>query len=242
MTIHVLTNAGIWLQEFSFAGFANAVAFDDGVELQEVTVFGDTSKRRVPGLYDAQLSVEGYFDADLDKGLYDNLVLNNALVTVAPSIIQTARAYILQLQLAQYTKNKVVGEPYSFSVAGSASAGRRVVAGAIAHASTFGDITVDGQSLGVQTIAVPTGSKLYAAVHVPKFVNASPTTIYLESDDNAGFTTPTIRHTFTAFTAVGSQLAVLDGPYTDTYWRVRWDLPAAGGPIITVTAVIGIGS
>ena len=60
--------------------------------------------------------------------------------------------------------------------------------------------------------------------------------VIVESDDNAGFTTPTTRITFTQVTTTPiSYLSSLAGSVTDTYWRMKWTI--SGGPYYIVGAI-----
>lgn len=240
MTIHVLSDVEVWFAEHRLRGAMNSAALNDGVDVQEVTVFGDTGKRRIAGLHDSELSVEGYYDSAIDKALYDNLALANVPVTLAPlGSVAGDRAYLMRALAGEYAPGAGVGEPFGFSFACSLSAGDKLTRGVIGHNGT---VIVDGTGLAINLGAIAAGQRLSASLHVLSFTNGDPTAITIESDDAQGFGSPITRVTFDNVAAVGAQFKTLLTAVADTWWRVKWDVPAAGGPSVQFVVALGIGS
>ena len=57
------TNADFYLNGFDGTGFCNTVSVEGEIETAEVTTLGKTAKNYIPGLEDATISFEGYFDS-----------------------------------------------------------------------------------------------------------------------------------------------------------------------------------
>jgi len=74
--------------------------------------------------------------------------------------------------------------------------------------------------------AASASQRLYACLHVFSVAGtAAPTlTVKIQSDDNAGFTTPTDQFTFTAATGITGEAKYVAGAITDTYWRAAWTI------------------
>ena len=69
---------------------------------------------------------------------------------------------------------------------------------------------------------------------------STPTvTFKLQSDDNASFTSPTDRITFTDITAIGSDFQSVAGAITDDYWRLNYTISGTN-PSFGIHATIGI--
>jgi len=61
----------------------------------------------------------------------------------------------------------------------------------------------------------------------------------LQSDDNSDFTSATDRATFTALTAIGSEIKSVAGAVTDQYWRLNYTISGTN-PSFSIHATIGI--
>ena len=79
------------------------------------------------------------------------------------------------------------------------------------------------------------------ALHVLSVAGTStPTlTVIVQSDDNAGFTTPTTRISFTAATAVGAQWGSVAGALTDDYWRISYTISGTN-PVFAFAVSAGV--
>lgn len=237
MTIHVLQDVELWFDIYRLRGQMNSLALSDSIELHNTPVLGDTAQRRTPGLRDVACDIEGYWASTEDAALQSKVGVADVPVTAAPvGSTEGARAYLFRALAGEYSPGAGVGEPFAFSFNAQGSAGERLVRGSILHNAVR---TADGQNTGLQLGAIGAAQKIYAALHVLSFSSANPTVIYLESDDNAGFLTPTVRITFDTLTAAASQWKSLAGAVTDGWWRVRWDVPV-GTPSIQFVLAAGI--
>ena len=129
-----------------------------------------------------------------------------------------------------------VGDLAMARMSGS-SASSPVVRGALVHPVTAR--TSSGSGTGRQIGAVQAGKAMYAALHIVAASGTSPTLdVKVQSDDNAGFASPTDRITFTQATGTGAQFDSVAGAITDDYWRIVYTI---GGttPSFTFAAVIG---
>jgi hypothetical protein len=134
--------------------------------------------------------------------------------------------------------NGAVGELGQFSVGGEA-AGLAAAQGFVMFAGTR-TTTLTGTS--VQAGAATATQTIQATLHVTDVSGTSQTlAVVVQSDDNAGFTTPTTRITFDTANATAnrSQHKTLAGPVTDTYWRI---VATVGGtnPSFSFACALGI--
>ena len=238
MTIAVLKDVDLWFDAYRLRGQMNSVALSDAVDLRETPVFGDAGQRRIAGLRDVVCDMEGYWDSATDLALFDKIGVADVPITIAPEgAAEGARAFLFRCMAGEYTPGAGIGEPFAFSLNAQGSSGERLVRGSILHNAVR---TADGQSTGLQLGAISATQKLYAALHVLAISGANPTSLYLESDDNSGFTSATVRITFDALTTgIGSQWKTLAGAVTDNWWRIRWDVPA-GTPSVEFVVAVGI--
>ena len=103
------------------------------------------------------------------------------------------------------------------------------------------DLTATGNSGGVNLGAVGADEKCYVAIHTYAVSGTSTPTVTfkLQSDDNASFTSPTDRITFTDITAIGADFQSVAGAITDTYWRLNYTISGTN-PSFSIHATIGI--
>lgn len=148
-------------------------------------------------------------------------------------------AYLLQSIPLSYTP--VQGAPGDLAmgtISGASSTGP-VVRGALLHPSNVTRSTTS-TGTGRQLGAVVAGKSMYAALHVISASGTTPSlTVVLQSDDNAGFTTPTSRISFTAATGRTSQLSSVAGAITDDYWRVSYTISGTT-PVFAFAVTAGI--
>lgn len=81
---------------------------------------------------------------------------------------------------------------------------------------------------------------MYVALHVLSVSGTTPSlTVIVQSDDNVGFTTPTIRISFTAATEVGAQWGSVAGALTDDYWRISYTISGTN-PVFAFAVSAGV--
>ncbi len=65
MAIQLLRDQKLWFAGRDLTGVMNSMALNYGAELLDATVFGNTTRKRVPGLKTVSIQHEGYFDVDM---------------------------------------------------------------------------------------------------------------------------------------------------------------------------------
>lgn len=241
MAKQVLSDCKVYLGGYDLTGAMNAVAFDQSVDLQDSTVFGDAARRRLAGLLDTDVGIDGFFDPTIEKTVRDQMGLTDVPLTVSPGAgADGDLAYAFKAAAAGITVGAAVGQMFGFKVSAHGTGVpmvRGLLMGAGAKAAT-------GNGTGRQLGAVAAGKKIYAALHVLAISGTdTPTlTVKLQSDDNSGFTSATDRHTFADFTDVtdvGAEWAAVAGAITDDYWRFVWTISGTD-PSFTIAAFAGI--
>jgi len=237
MSSIVYTNCKVALGGYNLSGVHHSLTVTYGAEMLDDTVFGTSGTRsNKPGLKTVEAVGSGFVDFEVsDSILFNRIGANREVMTFAADgeavgdIAFTTRA-------VNATYNPLSGEvgtllPFEFN---SKSANTPLVR---TNVLAFGSKVAGGNGAGVHLgAALGSGEILYAALHV--FGVGTNVAVKIQSDDNAGFTTPTDRVTFATATAIGAQWMELAGPVaTDTYWRAVWT-PTGGAADIWV--VFGI--
>ncbi len=137
-----------------------------------------------------------------------------------------------QATVAECQPNGTVGEFYAATLKADASRGIWVYGAILAT----GAIVAGGNGAAQLLGAVAATQAVYGALHVLAAAGGT-LTVKIQSDDNAGFTSPTDRLSFTAATGKTYQWLALAGPITDTYWRAVWTLPAGSATFVTMAGI-----
>jgi hypothetical protein len=182
----------------------------------------------------------GFWDGVMDKPLYDRIGAVREVMSFA-ELGNTVGDRVFSVRAVNGKYNPLSGEvgallPFEMD---AMSANSPLVRGVLL---ATGSKVATGQGTAVQlTPAVALGQRLYSALHVTA-IGPTSIIVIVESDDNAGFTTPTTRLTHTTFTGggtVGADWQELAGPVaTDTYWRSKWTMVGAGP--FTIFHTLGI--
>lgn len=242
MAVHKLTNAVIYLGQYDVSTDHNMVEVPWGVESLDRTVFGDTTRRTMGGLFTADIKGQGF--VDYNTGLIEDVLRSNLAVQNVPILVAgdgaaaNARATFTQALTANVkVMGAQVGELHGFTWDAKPSNAPLVDGTVMAakSARTTSSNSGTAQLLG----AVSASQKMYAALYVFAASGTTPTlAVTVKSDDGVGFATPTTQITFTTATAVGAQFASSGSSITDTYWRVDWTI---GGTTPSFTFAVAIG-
>jgi hypothetical protein len=240
MATYVLTDPTAWVHSVAVHDVAHTMQLAVGREAKDKTVFGHSARANAVGLFTASLSVSGYADmTDFDAALWD--LLNDgttAAISVSPTGVDGETAYALQgLKSSLSPLSGQVGEMAAVSLEAGGRGGVRPVRGTILHPETAR--TTSGTGTGRQLGAVAAGSTVYGALHVVTASAADTLDVIVQSDDNASFTTPTTRLTFTQATGKTAEWKSAAGAITDDYWRVSYTI-AGTSPSFTFAVVVGI--
>lgn len=237
MATEVLKNQKVFFGGYDLTGITNAVSLTSEAEAVDATVLGNDTRINKGGLKTVAASVQGFFDADpYDSALYTNVGANDKPLSILTSGTEGSPAYMFKCMIGSYTPSGSIGDMFGFSL--EAAAAGSLTRGTLMENNT--GISANGDGTGQQLGAIASGQKMYAALHIFNVTGTSPTLdVTVESDDNAGFTSAATRITFTQANALGAQYTTLDGPITDDYWRVSWDV---GGttPSFDFAVVLGI--
>lgn len=235
MAAFVLTDAGLWIGKYNLSGVSNSLAISLMADVQDATVFGATYHARAAGLKSCGIQLEGFWDSSIDLGLTSASLGTELPVTAAPTTTVGNTAYLLKALTAEYKPGASIGDMFKFT-AGAQSTAPCVRGLMMQNGAKSSTANGTGQQLG----ALSTTQTLYANIHVTAASGSSPTLdVTVESDDNAGFTTPTTRETFTQITAADAAQKTVSGAVTDGYWRFKFTI-GGSSPSFTIIGSMGI--
>lgn len=217
-----LLDATAWVDDYDFTGDSNKISLSPEVEDLDGTVFGGGGwKKPTGGLKMAAASLEGFWQGPVDAEGFGDLGNADRVVTVSPTGLVASPAFFFQATKLKYSAFGDVGAltPFTLDMSGSNTAG--MVRGQVAAAKQ--DVSAPAALGSAVNLGAPTASQfVYAALHV--FGTPGTTiTVQVQSDDNAGMTTPTTRGTIGPITAAGGTwLARVAGPFVgETFWRMN---------------------
>lgn len=226
MTVFALNDCTTWVNGHDFTTDSNKISVEASVDDQDSTVFGSGGwKGRVGGLKDVDLSLEGFWQSAtsdaVDPESFPDLGVPDRPITVSPTGTALDVAYLLQAGKFKYSIGDQVGNLMPFKLECSGTNGVGVVRGQVAKAR--GSVSGTGPLGSAVNLGAPTASQyVYAALHI--FGTPGTTiTVQVQSDDNAGMSSPTTRGTIGPLTAAGGTwLARVAGPFSgETYWRMN---------------------
>ncbi|MET8401388.1 hypothetical protein [Streptomyces sp900116325] len=240
----VLLDARLFAPGADLSGASNKIELTSEIEDKESTNYRSGGwKEVIGGLGSAEISGEGQWEAG-DPSKVDDASWSTlggvGPYTVCPTDSTVgALAYITSGMRADYKVGDAVGEVAPW--AGTVKSSWPLVRGQIAHPPGTAR-TATGTGTAVQLGAIPAGKRLYAALHVLSVAGTTPSiTARIESDDAAGFASPTTQLTFGAATAPSGQILRGNGTaVTDTYFRVAWTISGTA-PSFMFAVSLGIG-
>ena len=244
MAIQYWQDASILVDDIEMACNAKSVSLSTTVEALDTTAICTTGWTTVVGgLKSGSVNIEFMQDvaADaVDATLYPLLGTANVPKSIVTNSADGSAAYLLQSIPLTYTPiTGSVGELAMGSISGSSSTGP-VIRGKLLHPSNVSR-TSSSTGTGRQLGAVSATQSMYACLHVLSASGTSPTLdVILQSDDNAGFTSPTSRITFTQATGRTSQFSSVAGAITDDYWRISYTIGGTGTPTFAFAVTAGI--
>lgn len=237
-----LTDATTWIGGYDFTSNLNEISLNTSIDDLDSTTFGGGGYRaRKGGLRTVEANMAGFWESATldapDPQVFTNIGTADRVVTMAYDDAETSTAYLFQAGKFSYDMFGEVGAltPFNVSMMGTNPVGliRGQVSKAKANVSATG-VTGTGVNLG----NVSASQYLYATFHV--FSAGTTITVTVQSDDNAGFTTPTTRITFGPITTAGGTWGVrLAGALAETHYR--FNVTAITGTF-SVAGAIGIGS
>jgi hypothetical protein len=230
-----LTNCKYVVGGFNLSGFSNSLDMAYAAEMLDDTRFGVAGTRSFrPGLKTFEVTVSGFIEyagtPSPDDYLFNRIgAVREVMSFAGDGETEGDPAYTVRGVNGTYNPlSGEVGQLIPFEFSGRAANTPLVRGRTLAWGAKSGS----GSGTGVQITPAPDATnRLYAALHVLDV--GTNVVVTIESDDNAGFSSPTTRFTFATATASGAEWMELAGPVTDTYWRATWN-PTGGAAAIWV--------
>jgi hypothetical protein len=178
--------------------------------------------------------------AAIDSSFWTSFGATGTVRSIATAADDGSAAYLMRGINLSYTPIRGdVGDLAMGAVSGATSTGP-VVRGKLLHPSSVAR-TSSSTGTGRQLGAVIAGKAMYAALHVLLVSGTSPTLdVIVQSDDNAGFTTPTTRITFSQASTVSAEWGSVAGAVTDDYWRVSYTIGGSDTPTFAFAVTAGL--
>jgi hypothetical protein len=226
VAVLALVNAFAFVHGYDFTVDTNKIMLDlDAVNL-DATVFGSGGwKTSAPlgGVRSSKFDMAGFWQsaaaAAPDPEAFADLGVMDRVHTCGDDQVETSIAYALHAGKVNYQLLGQHGElaPFALSSVGSNAVG--TVRGQLAKAK--GNVSGTGQLGSVLQLGAPTATQFVTAtLHV--FSAGTTITVQVQSDDNAGMSSPTTRATIGPVTAVGGTLVRVAGPFAgETHWRLN---------------------
>lgn len=219
----VLIDAFAYVAGHDFTTETNRLAWSGEAAALDRTTFGSGGWTELKGgLKSHSFDMAGFWDAGtdaVDGDAFGDLGGSGRVFTFGPIETEGKPAYLGKLGHFNYSLLGAHGELAPFSLTSQGSDGVGIVRGQLAKAK--GSVSASGVLGSVVNLGtVPSGEYLYASFHV---ITAGTTiTVQLQSDDSAGFASPTTRATIGPITARGGTWATrVAGPLTETHYRLN---------------------
>lgn len=243
MAKSVLTDVRLFAVAADLTGASNKVEISAEVEEKDTTNYASQGwKEVIGGLASSEITGEGQWEAG-DPGRVDDASwaqLGGAGPwSVCPDGAAVgALAYLTRAMRADYEQSGGVGDLAAWK--SKATGAWPLVRGQVAHPPGSPQ-TATGTGTALQLPVLATGQRLYAALHVLSAAGTTPgITARVESDDSAGFASPTTRLAFDAASGPGGQILRTDGTaVADTWWRVAWTITGTT-PSLMFVSTLGI--
>jgi hypothetical protein len=246
MAAFALLDVDLFADELDLSCFANQATVNIEANELDATTFcsggwvtpiagGRTTEVSASGPTDMATATAAQTSA-VDEILAVDLGANYVLSAVPAGGVEGSVAYFTTgILLNRQVLDGSAGDLATHSVMWRGN--QRMARGTLTSLAT---VTATGNGTGFQLGAVSASQRMCAAVHFLTAGGTTPSiTVIIESDDNAGFTTPTTRITFTAATAKGAQYSSVLGAITDDYWRARWTVSGTS-PSFQTRVMLGI--
>lgn len=241
-----LQNVRLFTQGADLTTRNNKIELDPQVEEKDSTAFvptGDVWKEVLGGIRSVSLNAGGQWEADdVALGAIDDTAWAGLgavrPVTVCPATAAVgALAWMTGCLETNYQIGGSPGDVAPWSLQGSSN--WPLVRGQVAHDPGTPRIAA-GSGTALQLGPVPAGKSLYASLHVLSLAGTSTPsiTVTVQSDDTAGFASPSTVLTFDPATGKGGQiLRTAPGAIADSYFRASWSVSGSSPSFLFVVAL-----
>lgn len=235
MGSYAATKHTTWLDGYDLTGDLNNLDMAWSCAELDATVYNNDpavtspGRLRKGGLETVETELEGFYFSDVagaapDPEIHTGLGTVDAVLAHSVSGAETDTLYAYVARKLTYEKFGEVGELAPFTLGAMSTVpsggGGAAVRGQVAAAKQSKSST--GVLGSVLNLGAPTATQfVYAGLHV--FSAGTTITVQVQSDDSAGFGTPTTRATIGPVTARGATwLARVAGPFSgETHWRLN---------------------
>lgn len=257
MAEFVLKDAYFLVDGRDFAPQFNSVTFNYSVELQDRTSISDTNRRRVAGLLDFDGSLDGFWaqtsastgmdgyssgsypaDMDFDAKWFAKVgpsSTSNSAFAIGINKTTGKVCYFGSGIHGSYDVGGTIGELMKATINFQGSGNQPLIRGEVAYSNYTTATSTNGP--GVSLGAVATGEDFYAGAYVQGSTSGSMIAVLVSSTDASNFAAGTTRATFTTFNSTAAELVKVEGPITDTAWRV--ELTGSTNPAYNLLVAIG---
>jgi hypothetical protein len=244
MAVQAWTDVLIAVNDLNISGFGKSFSLDMQAAPLDTTSLATTGyTSSIAGLKSGSFSMDlmaDFAEDSVDEVAFAALGASNTVKSIVIGSADGSKAYLSSGVVANYTAiSGNVGELAMSNL--SAQTSGVIARGKLLHPTTAR--TSSSTGTGRQLGAVAAGKRMYAALHVFTVSGTSPTLdVIVQSDDNAGFTTPTSRITFSQANATTNraQFSSVAGAITDDYWRVSWTIGGSSTPTFAFIVTAGI--
>lgn len=214
----------IYIHGHDFTGDENNFLASFTRAAKDKTTFRSAGWEEVQsGQYASSLEHSGFWQAaadSVDAAAFTDLGVANRVHSAGMSEVEGQPALMWLAGFFTYSAFGQLGEIAPFNLTSRGTDGVGPVRGQLAKA--LGNVSGTGQLGSVLNLGAPTSTQfVYCTVHI--FTAGTTITLQLQSDDNAGMSSPTTRATIGPLTATGgTYMTRLAGPFAgETHWRLN---------------------
>lgn len=235
-----LLDAGLYVAGHDFTADSNQGLLNLEAAVLDKTTFGSGGwMENATGLKTLAFNYSGFWQAaasdSVDDEAFGDLAIERAHTWMINEV-ETEPAWLFNAAKTSYQLGGEVGPLAPFTLASTATDKFGAIRGQLAKAKGAAN-AVGALGSVVNLGAVAADQFLYATFHV--FSAGTTITVQVQSDDNAGMTTPTTRGTIGPLTTRGGTfMARVAGPLAETHYR--FNISAVTGAFVAAGA-IGIG-
>lgn len=235
-----LVNAFAYVHAHDFTADENALTFTGDAAENDATTFRSAGWKTFGpgGLKNGALAMGGLWQSGsgdfVDPILWNDLAVPDRVMTFGPAETEGGVAYLWQGAHYQYQLGGEIGALLPFTLEARNSNRDGVVRGQLAKA--MASVSATGVLGSIVNLGVVGAAQyLYATLHVLG-TPGTTVTVQLQSDDSAGFGSPTTRATLGPLTSAGGTwMTRIAGAITDTHYR--FNVSAITGTFVLAGAI-----